>query len=133
VDLQSSSIRQLLDANRLARIRDAETKYGAADVVSIPELMQAMTGAIWAELDQSGAISAIRRDLQRAHLDALAGLVVEPAEGMPNDARAVARRQLDVLGRRVADRLARPAGLDDYTRAHLEDVRAAIGRALDPS
>jgi hypothetical protein len=133
VGLQSSSIRQLLDANRLARIRDAETKYGAADVVSIPELMQAMTGAIWAELDQSGAISAIRRDLQRAHLDALAGIVVEPAEGMPNDARAVARRQLDVLGRRVADRLARPAGLDDYTRAHLEDVRAAIGRALDPS
>lgn len=135
VDLQSSSIRQLLNPNRLARIRDAETKYGAANVVSIPEMMDAMTTAIWAELDQTGNITAMRRDLQRAYLDALVGMVVEPEEDLPPDARAVARMQLDGLRERVARRLdQRPGGaasMDAYTRAHLMDVRATIDKALD--
>jgi hypothetical protein len=131
VGLQSSAIRQLLNPNRLARIRDAETKYGAASVVSIPELMDAMTGAIWAELDATGNISALRRDLQRAHLDALVGVVVEPADGMPADAIAVVRMQLDALERRVNQRLGNAQALDAYTRAHLMDAAARIAEALD--
>jgi hypothetical protein len=131
VGLQSSSIRQLLNPNRLARIRDAETKYGASNVVSIPELMDVMTGAIWAELDQSRNITAMRRDLQRAYLDALAQIVVEPAEGMPNDAGAVARMQLADLGRRIDQRLAGTAAFDPYTRAHLMEAAARIGKALE--
>ncbi|HUF48468.1 MAG TPA: zinc-dependent metalloprotease [Vicinamibacterales bacterium] len=132
VDLQSSSIRQLLNANRLARIRDAETKYGAAEVVSIPELMDTMTRAIWAELDQAGTISAIRRDLQRAHLATLVTIVTDPPDGMPNDARAVARMELERIGQRLAIRLERGSGLDGYTRAHLGDVGARIKTAITP-
>ncbi len=133
VGLQSSTIRQLLEPNRLARIRDAETKYGSSNVVSIPELMDAMTSAIWTELDRTGNIGAMRRDLQRAHLDALVAIVVEPPDGMPSDARAVARMQLGGIGLRVGSRLAAVGALDGYTRAHLMDIGARIAKALDAS
>jgi hypothetical protein len=132
VDLQRSAINQLLNANRLARIRDAETKYGAANVVAIPELMDAMTRAIWAELDQAGAISAMRRDLQRAHLAALVAIVTEPPDDMPSDARAVARMELETIGQRVAARVGRGPAPDGCTRAHLGDVRAEIEKAIKP-
>jgi len=133
VGFQSSMIRQLLDPSRLARIRDAETKFGQANVVTIPELMDALTAAIWSEVETTAAtnIGAIRRDLQRAHLQALVGMVEGPAEGVPNDARAVARMELRRLGDALEARLADAASLDAYTRAHLADAAARIVETLD--
>jgi hypothetical protein len=59
-------------------------------------------------------------------------LVLSPAPGTPEDARALARVTLaDLAG--AMDR-AIDAGrdqLDVYTRAHLADSRERIGRALD--
>ena len=53
------------------RIRDGETKFGAAEVVTIPELMNGVTRAVWAESWGPALRNtpAMRRDLQRAHLD----------------------------------------------------------------
>ncbi|MGH7505867.1 MAG: zinc-dependent metalloprotease, partial [Longimicrobiales bacterium] len=133
LDLQASLLDQLLNPSRLARIRDAETKYGQANVVTIPQLMDAVTDAVWSELEsaQPGNITAMRRDLQRAYLEDLIALVVEPQEDAPADARAVARAQLTTLGERIEPRLASATSLDAYTRAHLEDVAARIEKALD--
>ena len=131
LDLQSSIVRQLLHPARLARIRDAETKYGATAVVTIPELMNALSTAVWSELQNGGNVPAMRRDLQRAYLDALVALVVEPPEGTPADARAVARMELRRIGERVEG--ASAASSDAYTRAHLEESRARIAQALDAS
>ena len=52
---------------------------------------------------------------------------------MPADARAVARYQLVELKRRVDARLAAGGSLDTYTRAHLSESSARIGKALDAS
>jgi hypothetical protein len=132
LDLQSSLLDQLLGPSRLARIRDAETKYGQASVVTIPQLMDAITTAVWSELEGTGVrnIGAMRRDLQRAYTEDLIGLIVQPAEGTPADARAVARLQLRRLGDRIERRVASAASLDAYTRAHLEDIGAQIRKAL---
>ena len=130
---QSAVLAQLLHPLRLARIRDAETKFGAASVVTIPELMAQLSQATFAEVWSAPGrnVAAMRRDLQRAYVDQLTQLVVMPPDRTPADARAVARAELSGLNRRLAARLAPPARYDAYTLAHLQEVRARIQKALD--
>jgi hypothetical protein len=128
---QRSMLGQLLHPFRLSRIRDGEMKFGTSDVVTIPELMDGLTGAVWSEVGASHNISAIRRDLQRAYLDAMTTLIVTPAERTPADARSIARMQLrQVLGR-IEGSLGAAAGLDAYTTAHLEESKARIQKTLE--
>jgi len=129
---QTAMLSNLLNPFRLSRIRDGETKYGAASMVTIPEMMGALTQAIWTESWGPGArtTSAVRRDLQRSYLDQMTQIIVQPAERTPADARAVARMQLKDLNRRLGSALAAGATLDAYTRAHLEESRARIDKAL---
>jgi len=129
---QSGTLAQLLSPLRLGRIRDGETKFGAGTMVTIPELMGALTQAIWSESWGPGAhtTSATRRDLQRNYLDQMTGLLVQTSDRTPADARAVARMQLKDLNRRLGSALTAGAGLDAYTRAHLEESRARIDKAL---
>jgi hypothetical protein len=130
---QSAVMAQLVQPLRLAMIRDGETRYGAASMVTIPELFTTLTRAVWSEVWTPGAVSnadAVRRDLQRAYLDQMTALVVRPAPRTPADARAVARRTLRDLDRRLAG--AAGAGtLNAYMAAHLEESRARIRKALD--
>jgi hypothetical protein len=95
-----------------SRIRDAEMKYGQEEVVTVPELLEALGGAVWSELGQGESVPAMRRDLQRAHLDSMIRLVTDAPNGTPADAALTA-----------------PA-LDAYTRAHLNESRARAERAL---
>ena len=126
--LQSSILNQILNPSRLSRIRDAETKFGADQVATIPEVMASLTTAIWSELGL-GTISADRRDLQRAYLDTMARLVVSPASGTPADARAVARWELAQLRDRIDS--AQSQALDGYTRGHLFEALARVDKTLD--
>jgi len=52
---QTATLANLLNPFRLARIRDGETRYGAATMVTIPEMMGALTQAIWTESWGPGA------------------------------------------------------------------------------
>ena len=130
---QNAVLAQTLHPLRLARIRDAETKFGRANVITIPELMDQLTSAIWNEVWSTPGrnVAALRRDLQRAHLDQLSQLVAMPPDRLPADARAVARQQLASLDRRLAARLQPPARFDGYTSAHLQEARARIKLALE--
>lgn len=129
---QTSVLGQLMQPLRLAMIRDGETRYGTANMVTIPELFGAVAGAVWSEVWTPGRLSnadAVRRDLQRAHLDQLTTLVVRPAPRTPADARAVARRTLRELDGRLAV-AARTRTLNPYMAAHVEESRARIAKAL---
>ena len=128
LELQSSVLNQILDPRRLARIRDGETKFGTGQVATIPEVLRSLTTAIWSELGL-GTISADRRDLQRAYLDTMARLVVNPANRTPADARAVARWELAQLRARID--AAQPGASDGYTQAHLFEALARIDKTLD--
>jgi hypothetical protein len=90
--------------------------------------MSSLTTAIWSDLGV-GTISADRRDLQRAYLDSMARLVVNPARGTPADARAVARWELAQLRDRIAS--AQFGASDAYTQAHLFEALARIDKTLD--
>ncbi|NOT06637.1 MAG: zinc-dependent metalloprotease [Gemmatimonadales bacterium] len=131
--LQTATLANLLNPFRLARIRDGETKYGPASMVTIPEMMGALSQAIWTESWGPGArtTSAIRRDLQRAYVNQMTQILVQPADRTPADARSVARMQLKDLSRRLGTALAAGATLDAYSRAHLDESKARIDKALN--
>ncbi|HEX7049750.1 MAG TPA: zinc-dependent metalloprotease [Longimicrobiales bacterium] len=130
--LQTALLEQLTNPFVFARIRDAELKYGASEVLTVPELMLGLTRSIWSEVWSGAArpIPTLRRDLQRAYLDRMTEILVTPSERMPADARAVARMRLQDLERRIAARID-ARGLDAYTRAHLIECRARIAKALE--
>jgi hypothetical protein len=133
VGFQAAALGQLLSPFRLSAIRDGETKFGAGNVVSIPEVMDEVTRAVWSEVWTTPGrnISATRRDLQRAYLDLLTTMVARPADRTPSDARSVARARLVDLNRRLAARLTPPVTFDAYTTAHLQEARARIAKALE--
>lgn len=130
--LQNSLLAQLTNPLLFARIRDAELKYGADQVLTVPELMEGLAQSVWSEVWSGNArnIPSMRRDLQRAWLDHMTQILVTPPARMPADARAVARMRLEDLDRRIALRIDSRA-LDDYTRAHLAESRARIAKALE--
>jgi len=129
--LQSSVMAQLFAPSRLARLRDAEAKFGAGSVPTIPEVMGSVTDAVWSELAEAPrSITANRRDLQRAYLDRMTTILVDPPNGMPADARSVARWQLTELAERI-EAAQGAGGGDAYTQAHLMEAAARIDKALD--
>ena len=128
--LQDALLSALLDPFRLSRIRDAEARYGAENVVGIPELMDRITDASWSELGTGANVATTRRDLQRSWVEAMTTLVVDAPERTPADARALARSRLRAVGERIDDRLSAGDDLDAYTAAHLEESRARIREAL---
>jgi hypothetical protein len=130
LDLQASVMAQLVAPDRMARLRDAEARFGAGSVPTIPEVMGAVTEAVWSELDGPRSIVANRRDLQRVWVDLMTGVVVDAPDAMPADARSVARWQLTEVATRL-DAVADAGGLDDYTRAHLLEASARIEKALE--
>jgi hypothetical protein len=135
LSFQRTLLNQLTLSARLARILDAELKYGSQNVVTIPELMSGITESVWREVWSGGArdISAGRRDLQRAYIHRFSELLVRPPAGLPADARSVARHQLTEVQQRISAQLRSPESLDSYTVAHLEEASARIQQALDAS
>jgi hypothetical protein len=138
---QGALLGRLLDPVVLSRIRDAELRARPGEsTVGIPELFETLTGSIWAELglragskqDHARNTRSVRRDLQRLHLNAMIGMVIAPAPGTPEDARALARATLAELDARLAHAVDEDGtDLDAYSRAHLADSRERIAQALD--
>ena len=100
---QGSLLNQLLDPVVLSRIRDAELRaMPGQETVGLPELFENLTRSVWAELGMyqgsrqgdTRNIGSVRRDIQRPHLNAMVRMVVNPAPGTPEDARALARATL---------------------------------------
>ena len=128
---QGSLLNQLVDPVVLSRIRDAELRALPGEpTVGIPELFETLTLAIWSELGRT--TGSVRRDIQRQHLNAMVRMMVSPAAGTPEDARALARVTLVELEGRLAHALDdERASLDAYTRAHLVDSRERVTQALE--
>jgi len=127
---QTSAVNNLLSPYRLVRMQEAEYRWD--DVMTMADLFDALTTEIWREVTHlSGDISSFRRSLQRAHLNRLMMLAVEAPGVTPEDAQALARLHLARLDAQLESYLEK-VKTDDYVRAHLENARSAIDRALDP-
>jgi hypothetical protein len=137
--IQSLSMDRLYHPIALGRMNDLEVRYDGKDqAFAMAEMFSLVRRAVWDELEGGRNVNSFRRNLQRKHLTTLVGLAVQMDPAYPEDARTLARADLNAL-RRGIDRLLGPGGrplppgarLDAVTQAHLEETRARIAAALE--
>ena len=140
--IQSATLTMLMNPDTLRLVYDNEARsMPDEDVVTLPELLDAISSEIWSELNSAPVakatarkpwISSLRRNLQTEHLERLIDLTM-PDSGFtaaykPISNLALMRLRL-ILGKvkEVKD----SPNLDPYSAAHLQEVDARISKALD--
>jgi hypothetical protein len=129
-DVQRSVLAHLMSDAVATRILDSETKFDRpTEAFRLSELVHRLTREIWSELDRSGDIAQPRRELQREHVNRVAGLLLRPGAMSRADARSLWRMEArDLLGRMQA--ALRRNGLGAEAAAHLRDSAQTLELAL---
>ena len=119
----------LMNPTTLRRVYDNEYRTTDADELTLAELVQTVREAAWSEYGRGESPSSFRRNLQREHVERLMDLA------LLSDTSSPALRTIGALATqelREVDTIAASAKDGDaYTKAHLADVQARIGKALD--
>jgi hypothetical protein len=134
---QVSTLNQLLDPMRLARIFENEAINGANAYTAV-EMMNDLRGGIWSELRTGATIDIYRRNLQRAYIERMEYLMTEEPSGRfgagvdvsQSDIRPLVRAELKTLRTAIRNGVARTN--DRLSRYHLEDAIERIDLILDP-
>jgi hypothetical protein len=139
--VQSLVLTRLMNPGTLGRVYDNELMTpDQEDMITIPEVLRALETEIWSELDKLAAnyterepmISSLRRNLQREYIERLIDLSMPSAwsQAAHKPIANLALMHLRQLSARLGKAL-ETAGLDAYTRAHLDEARLRIEKALD--
>lgn len=141
--IQASALTWLLNPTTLRRIYDNEFIKGSeVDALTLPELLEEVTLAVWNELDANSdrqytprdpMISSLRRSLQREHLERMIDLSMGTGAGASRRPVAnLATMQLREMQGKIAKVLERKDNrADAYSRAHLAECKLRIEKALD--
>lgn len=127
--LYEAALQTLFAPRRLARVLDNELRV-AEPPLTLPELFGHLESTAF-EGQPGEDLGVDRRALQRILVSHLIRLAVNPEKGTPAEASQVAASTLRSVARRLEKKMAGPAKLDGYTRAHYEDLAARIKRTLD--
>jgi hypothetical protein len=133
--IQGTVLNQLFTTVNVARIYDMESSSKPGSTMRLQDLFEWTRAAVFSgALSRPNAASAAHLESQRQYVDLLItyaaapSLVVQGA-GVPREAQALARYELEQVGHTVRIVL-RNRSLDVTTRAHYEDLGARIDRAL---
>jgi hypothetical protein len=130
LDLQRALLAQLMSDGVAARILDSEPKAEkASEAFRLSELYERLTREVWSELSAPGDIPALRRELQREHVNRVAGLLLRPGAYSRADARSLMRAQAQLLVERI-EAASKRRGLSAEARAHLQDSADTLQQAL---
>jgi hypothetical protein len=142
--LQASVLTQLMTPSTLRRVYDNEYRTPSdQEALTLPELLAAIGGEVWSELDQKPSekhtarkplISTLRQNLQREHVERLIDLTF-PGNDSTAAYKPICNLSVTEL-RSIRDKSAKALEewkdqLDPYTVAHLSQVKDQITRALD--
>jgi hypothetical protein len=131
LDMQRALLGALMNDTVAQRLLDSEGKGdSSAPPLRLSELYQRLSGEVWSELKSgNGDIRASRRELQREHLNRLAGLLLRPSSLSRADARSLVRVQAQDLLARIGAATQRK-GLSAEAKAHLQDSADTLRQAL---
>lgn len=130
IDMQRTLLNQLMSDGLAVRLLDSEAKATRrGDAFPLSELYGRLSKDVWSELATGGDIPALRRELQREHLNRLAGLLLRPGALTRADARSLLRHEARGLLARINAAANRP-GLSVEARAHLQDSADSLNEAL---
>ncbi|MCS7273509.1 MAG: zinc-dependent metalloprotease [Fimbriimonadales bacterium] len=128
-NIQRLTLQRLLAADTLRRVANNEFKVvDKRNTLTLAELFDTLQRVIWSEASSARPVSELRRQLQRAHLQALVDMLTKET-GVPDDAEMLARYHLRQLREQLARRL--PHVQDTYTRAHYSEAIETIEKALN--
>ncbi len=141
--VQINVLNNLLSISRLNRMSTSASRFGTTKTYPMEQMMDDVKKGVWSELATHATIDVFRRNLQKAHVEALIGLVNSGSAPVPanpggqlsinprtTDAISVARAQLVSLKSTITNAI--PGTKDPMTRYHLQDVLFRITKALDP-
>jgi hypothetical protein len=127
--LQMQTIDFLFQPLVLQRV-DENPMLATTRTMTISDLFDWLQRAIYGDL-RKDTTSVIRRNLQVGYEEKLIQLAFKPAAGVPSDAQALAKMELEDLQRNAKRALASKS-LDPLARAHLEDLAQRSATALKP-
>lgn len=128
---QRSVLNNLVTDARLNRMAELETLAPASQVYRVTDMLSDLRRGIFSELSSSSniTIDLYRRNLQRTYVDVMIARM--SAEGVSGETRSLVRGNLRDLSRSIDSSIGRAR--EDATRYHLEDLKAVLTKALDPS
>lgn len=145
-NVQVGILNSLLSGTRLNRLAVCANRYGAKNTYALDEMMDDVKKGVWSELATKKPIDGYRRNLQKAHVEALIAIIdAKPTPPGPalrgfsammnantrnTDVTSVARAQLAALKAQVDGTI--PVTTDRLSKYHLQDVSFRIKKALDP-
>ncbi|MFN4032713.1 MAG: zinc-dependent metalloprotease [Fimbriimonadales bacterium] len=128
-NIQRLTLARLMANDTLRRVANNEFKaVDERNALTMAELFDTLQGVIWSEAQSNRPVSALRRQLQRAHLQTLVDMLTKNT-GAPDDAKMLARYHLRQLREQLAKQL--PRVQDAYTRAHYSEAVDVIDKALN--
>jgi hypothetical protein len=128
-NIQRLTLSRLMASDTLRRVANNEFKaVDERNALTMAELFDTLQGVIWSEAQSNRPVPALRRQLQRAHLQTLVDMLTKNT-GAPDDARMLARYHLRQLREQLAKQL--PRVQDTYTRAHYSEAIDTIDKALN--
>jgi hypothetical protein len=146
MSIHASILASLMYPTTLRRIYDNEFLVSAdEDALTLPELLDTISKAIWSELDQKPdkkytarkpMISSLRRNLQREHLERLIDLSKSDSRGTAAY-KPISNLVLEKLRQLKECRIDNilnadnSNNLDPYTKAHLKDASMQIKKTLE--
>lgn len=141
--IQASALTMLMNPTTLRRVYDNEFVVPSGqDALTLPELLETVTRAVWKELDKapdqrftarSPMVSSLRRNLQREHLERLIDLSLNGGFNAAGKVIAnLATSKLREINTKIGRTLDKgDSNLDPYTKAHLSEAKLRIDKALD--
>ena len=130
LNAQKKVLNQLMSDAVAQRIVDSEVKTGdAKKSLHLSDLYATLKESIWSELKTGREITAMRRNLQREHLQRVANALLRPSAATPADARALQREDAKALRKEIAAAQTKPT-FSKETRAHLAEALTQLDEAL---
>ena len=129
--LQRSLLAVLMSDTVATRLLESSEKapVGAGRALRMPELYGRLSQAVWSELDGSGDIAPLRREVQRDHINRISTMLLRPGASSRADTRSIVRAQAKVLLERIRG-AGRRGGLSEEARAHLADSADTLEQAI---
>ena len=146
--IQASILSNLMYPTPLRRIYDNEFFLVPADedALTLPELMDTITKAIWTEPDESTEghlnaeytnrkpmISSLQRNLQREHLELLIDLTKSESQSTTayKPTANLVMAELYQIKDNIDNVIRANNNIDEYTKVHLKDAGIQIDKALE--
>lgn len=127
LQIQQRVLSSLISDSRISKIRDLEARYGATATYGVREMLDQLRSGAWGELSsKSPVVDLYRRNLQRAYVNTLVGLL----DNKSTDTRATAIGELRTIAQMVRKALGTTKDRD--TGLHLDDLNRIIEEALKP-